>query len=84
MSFFTQNPHHIEAFKSYFGSENKLKEVNTARGDDTRFVNIASSYPMPLMDSDNFIKSYLCPLTDGSTFCAYIAPMEEIHLGYKV
>lgn len=28
MSFFTQNPHHIEAFKSYFGSENKLKEVN--------------------------------------------------------
>ena len=28
MSFFTQNPHHIEAFKSYFGSEKKLKEVN--------------------------------------------------------
>ena len=28
MSFFTQNPHHIQAFKSYFGSENKLKEVN--------------------------------------------------------
>lgn len=25
---FTQNPHHIEAFKSYFGSEKKLKEVN--------------------------------------------------------
>lgn len=28
MSFFTQNPHHIEAFKSYFDSEKKLKEVN--------------------------------------------------------
>ena len=28
MSFFTQDPHHIETFKSYFGSEKKLKEVN--------------------------------------------------------
>lgn len=68
---------------AYFGNALGVHYM-TARGDDTRFVNIASSYPMPLMDSDNFIKSYLCPLSDGSTFCAYIAPMEEIHLGYKV
>lgn len=56
----------------------------TAKGDDTRFTTYATNYPLPIMDSDNFIKSYLCPLSDGSTFCGYVAPMEEIHLGYKV
>lgn len=56
----------------------------TAKTNDNRFVNNASSYPLPIMDSDNFIKSYLCPLSDNSVFCGYVAPMEEIHLGYKV
>lgn len=35
MSFFTQNPHHIEAFKKYFGAKNEV-ETNDKQTEESR------------------------------------------------
>lgn len=68
---------------SYFGNALGAHYL-IAKTSDNRFPNSSTSYPLGIMDTDNFIKSYLCPNSDGSTFSGYVVPMEEIHLGYKV